>query len=310
MLNLKYYLLLMIGIFLSLGLGILMGISLESKDILENQQRLIAEEIEAKFVSMRNESDQLKSQIELLEQDRRSIESLTELLFTEVVENKLAGLRISLVETSEQFSYSHLMSLFKLSGASVESNFTLQTKAYSRAENLEMALSAFYHTDTPENLYRSIVEDLVYSIYHGTTTPLIERLKELNLIKSLTDIGDGCDVVVLAGRGRSPAGEDHGLNFDLEFIRVANEKGIPVIAVETTDIIDTAIPLYKQMGISTVDNVDTLYGKLALISLLQGSYGNYGIKDGSDALLPDPLFLPAFIHGIEEGEELEEGSGD
>ena len=55
----KYYIILLIGIFLSLGLGILIGVTLENKDIIENQQILITRQIESEFSALRKETDML-----------------------------------------------------------------------------------------------------------------------------------------------------------------------------------------------------------------------------------------------------------
>ena len=68
------------------------------------------------------------------------------------------------------------------------------------------------------------------------------------------------------------------------------KNNIPIIVVENqeTNLID--IDKYKKMGISTVDHIDTLYGKLSLISLLYGNTGNYGFKEGSQGILPEELF--------------------
>jgi len=63
--------------------------------------------------------------------------------------------------------------------------------------------------------------------------------------------------------------------------------GVPAVGVETTGG-ESAIELYRRYGISSVDNVDTLAGRLALALLLGGGQpGHYGIKDSaSDGVTP------------------------
>ncbi|NLC38415.1 MAG: copper transporter, partial [Clostridia bacterium] len=36
----------------------------------------------------------------------------------------------------------------------------------------------------------------------------------------------------------------------------------------------------------TVDNVDTIIGQISLALIMTGQEGNYGIKEGADALMP------------------------
>ena len=43
---------------------------------------------------------------------------------------------------------------------------------------------------------------------------------------------------------------------------------------------------YQKQGISTVDNVDTIIGQISLALIMTGQEGNYGIKEGADALMP------------------------
>jgi hypothetical protein len=63
--------------------------------------------------------------------------------------------------------------------------------------------------------------------------------------------------------------------------------GVPVVGVETT-VGDSAIADFRRQGISSVDDVDTIAGRLALAVLLAGGdQGHYGVKDSaSDGVVP------------------------
>ncbi len=69
-----------------------------------------------------------------------------------------------------------------------------------------------------------------------------------------------------------------------------DSTGIPVVGVEgsTTTAEESDIPLYRERGVSSVDDVDTPFGKLALALLLAGGdAGHYGLKDSaSDGATP------------------------
>ena len=51
------------------------------------------------------------------------------------------------------------------------------------------------------------------------------------------------------------------------------------------------MPAYKALGISTVDHVESIYGRLALASVLSGYVGNFGFGEDALDLLPSPLFF-------------------
>ncbi len=64
-------------------------------------------------------------------------------------------------------------------------------------------------------------------------------------------------------------------------------QGVPVVGVETTDSEATSVPTYRGHGFSTVDNVDTIPGRVALAVLLTGeSPGDYGTKEDNTPVLP------------------------
>jgi len=286
----KYYLILIITIFLSLGLGMIIGISLESKDILERQQTMIAKQLEEEFIGIRNENRQLKAQINTLKENNRSIDELCNVLFTSLVQNRLEGLRVAIVETSDKNDYSTLIQLLKLSGASIESNITLRQSIFSQDSDIKDVIEVASNQQIEvAELYTWLAENLVESLISGQATRPISYLNELHLLRSLINIQSGCDVIILAGNGKNK--NNSHIEFDLSLIKASLDRGLPIIAVENERVSDSAITDYKKLGISTVDHIDTMYGKLSLISILSGNVGNYGIRDeSSDGLMPNPLF--------------------
>ena len=71
-------------------------------------------------------------------------------------------------------------------------------------------------------------------------------------------------------------------------------SGIPVVGVETTTEPQSAIDLYRTQGVSSVDDVETLAGRVALALLLAGGEpGHYGVKDSaSDGVAPPVDSVP------------------
>jgi len=292
MIHLKYYLILIITIFLSLGLGMAIGISLESKDILERQQTMIAQQLEEEFLGIRNENRQLKEQISALEENHKKATELCDILFTSLVHNRLEGLRVSIIETSDKNDYSELIQLLKLSGASIESNITLRSNIFSQGSDIKdvIEVTSKQQAEVAE-IYAWLAENLVESLVTGQATKSISRLNELRLVRSVIDVQNGCDVIILAGNGKNENSSENHIGFDLHLIQTSLDMNIPIIAVENERVAISAIADYKKLGISTVDHIDTIYGKISLISLLLGNMGNYGIGDeADDGIMPNPLF--------------------
>ena len=85
------------------------------------------------------------------------------------------------------------------------------------------------------------------------------------------------------------AATDHLEDGILAGLRATNR---PVVGVEQTSTDPSTIGFYAASGTSTVDDVDRVAGRVALVYALAGANGHFGAKDSADSLLPD-LLTPA-----------------
>lgn len=273
MLHMKYYIILLIGIFLSLGLGILIGVTLENKDVLEKQQILITRQIESEFSALRKEADMLKTSLEAIEKEKEQADSMCNYLFSRLTENRLMGISISMICMGADDACYELEEFLRLAGASIESGIIIWPELFRRRVDVTAVSEAFNEeTKEPDRLYGLIAEELVFSIADGCATPLMNRIEEMHLISIINDFTEsgGIDVIVLLGNGRDNESQMNGDQyFDIALIQAANNLGLQVIAVEPASIGRSAIPEYRNMGIFTVKNIDTIPGKLELIAVLE-----------------------------------------
>ncbi len=95
------------------------------------------------------------------------------------------------------------------------------------------------------------------------------------------------DGVVVARTVKPQAGDTarflHGLYAGL------TDAGVPVVGVEKSDTATSAVPVYRDRGLSAVDDIDLSTGRVALALVLAGAAaGSYGTAKGADAVLPTP----------------------
>jgi hypothetical protein len=65
--------------------------------------------------------------------------------------------------------------------------------------------------------------------------------------------------------------------------------GLPTVGVEKSGTTPSAIPVYRDRGLSAVDDINLSTGRAALALLLAGaSAGHFGIAEDADAVLPPP----------------------
>ncbi len=62
---------------------------------------------------------------------------------------------------------------------------------------------------------------------------------------------------------------------------------VRVVGAEREDTDPSSIEFFDEQGLATVDSIDQLPGKVALVLALDGADGNFGVKDTADSLLPD-----------------------
>ena len=62
---------------------------------------------------------------------------------------------------------------------------------------------------------------------------------------------------------------------------------VPAVGVEETDTTPSAVPVFHDRGLSSIDDIDQMPGRVGLALLLAGApSGQYGTAEGDDAVLP------------------------
>jgi hypothetical protein len=278
LINIKYYVFLLVGIFLAIGLGMMIGVTLENQNIIENQQSQLIRQIEDQFVSLRTEKAELQEGLRLLENQRDQLYELSSMLLTEVVQNKLSDIHIGVISFTREVPMGDMLDFLQLTGATVQSAVTF-TNAVPGKELAALA------GQSPDEMITAVINDLVFSMNYGGITPLIQEAEDLKLITNDGGYDVPIDTIILMGQGSST------LPYDKLMIESALRAGMRIVAVEAGDIQESAIAEYKAFGISTVDHAESIYGKLALASILSGYKGNFGFSNEAQDILPSPLFL-------------------
>jgi hypothetical protein len=101
---------------------------------------------------------------------------------------------------------------------------------------------------------------------------------------------EGLDAVVVArARPDDLSARDSGAvdQFETGIIRGLRDAGVRVVGAEREDTDPSSIEFFDAQGLATVDNIDQLPGKVALVLALDGADGDFGVKDTADSLLPD-----------------------
>ncbi|MBP8763170.1 MAG: copper transporter, partial [Acetoanaerobium sp.] len=115
----------------------------------------------------------------------------------------------------------------------------------------------------------------------------LAELEQLGILKivSTSNNQEPFNQVVLLG-GELEESKEKIEKVDLALARSISSKNIPIVFAEESNANYSSIEQFKNLKISTVDNVDQAIGRISLSMVLSGVDGNYGIKDTASKLFP------------------------
>ncbi len=265
MFRLKDHIISLVAVFLALGLGILIGSGM-GDDMLVKQQRLLIEQLSKDFRSLREESMTLEAKVQLLSRDldfwSKYQEALYPGLVTGVLDSKKAAIichGAPLLEELVAILYDAGAQLTALAQISPQSQWSDHDGLLASA--LAVFISSGAVGEEGEAVLKSYAEN-----------------ESIHLQSK--------------GRGRPDAvifllGDRH--NIDRRFVLALAEKlaaeKIRVVAVELSDIADSILEDFMEMGLPTIDNADTVFGRISLLAVLRGATGHFGFKPGAESFI-------------------------
>jgi hypothetical protein len=286
MFDLRYHVASLAAVFLALVIGILVGVGISGPVDSEKTKLL-----EGEVANLQQRLDRSASDSIATDREQQAARTFISETYPALVHNRLRGKQIAVVFIGSVVGGTRSAVSRALTDAGAVQLRLRALKVPIDVHQVEGALAAQPAADGLvgkshlESLGRALGEELVL----GGETPLWDSLTDA-LVEQREGGGKSpADGVVLV-RTAAPqrAGTSH---FLLGLYSGLASASAPAVGVEQTDAADSATKVYREAGLSTVDDVDTPVGRLALVLLLAGaSPGQYGVKDsaGDGALPPLP----------------------
>jgi hypothetical protein len=272
MFDLRYHVASLAAVFIALVIGILVGVGLSGRGVLRETERInYQQRIDQLERSLADAQEQVRGQEALEAYERQTYPLL--------MEDRLAGRRVAVVfiGSFEGELAESVQQTIDDAGGSLALRalqVPIQTGALLRAvADVEDA------PRTVEELGRALAAELGRS---AEETPFWDAVGRL-LVEEREGGGE-IDAVIVARTAEPQTGQT--ARFLAGFYSGLAAADVPVVGVEPSDAEPSTIQTYRDHGFSTVDNVDTFTGRLALAVVLEGQTGAYGIKDEADAVLP------------------------
>jgi hypothetical protein len=297
MFDFRYHVASLAAVFIALVTGIIVGVAISGSGFVESQERdLLNGEIRA----LRSDLERAREREAAREEAQDAATAFVEASYTAVMANRLRDRRIAVLFIGQIDSRGVLAAVDRTiadAGGERVRLLALEVPIDGRLEAIESelesrpALAGYAGDDNLRNLGRDLAREFVA----GAPTPLWDALSSELVQEREGRRQREAGAVVVVRTAQPQAGATARF---LRGLYDGLDDAAPAVGVELTRTTPSAIDAYRRSGLSSVDDLDTAVGRVALALLLAGAReGHYGIKDSAGAVLPPVEPLPVAAPG-------------
>ena len=284
--NMKYYIVSIGAIFISLGIGILVGYNLNYDQELSKQQASVISDLDSKFDSLKVTNDNLEKSLADLNEDYDKAIAFINDNVDSLVADKLIDKNIGIISTNQDNDYtSEIKDIITKANGNVSFDIVINNNIFNEQKIEELS--------TKLNLEMKSTKDVMVYIEkilsENNATTKLRELEDANMIKinALNENYQSYDSVVMAGGNNGKSGKDQYENIDKVLIETLKDKDKNIVGVQQSNTKFSYVDLYSNDKVTTIDNIDEGLGKLSLVMVLQDSNiaGKFGNLEGSDSII-------------------------
>jgi hypothetical protein len=285
MFDLRYHVASLAAIFLALIIGILVGVGIS--DPVDNAKTSL---LEQRVANLQKQLDQTAKQAGTRDREQSAAQTFINQTYPVLAHNRLRNRNIAVVFVGS-FSGGVRSDVTRaLRDAAGQQLRMRALKVPIDGPQLDKILATHPEVGkfTGQGRFEALGRALGQELMLGGDTPLWNALTDSLVEQQAGGIKDPADGVIVV---RTAAPQRDGTSHYLQGLYSGlASAGVPAVGVEATNSPVSAVPIFRQAGLSTVDDVDTAAGKLALVLLLDGAPGGqYGLKRSADDGVLPPL---------------------
>jgi copper transport outer membrane protein MctB len=289
MFDLRYHVASLAAVFLALIIGILVGVGIS--DPVDNAKTGL---LEQRVANLQKRLDETAQQAGAVDREQDAARTYINQTYPALVRNRLRGRNVAVVFVGS-FSGGVRSDVTRALRDAAGQQLRLRAlKVPIDAPQIDKILSShpeagsFTGQGRFEALGRALGEELML----GGDTPLWNALTDSLVEQQGGGTKDPADGVIVVRTAKPQRGGTS--RYLLGLYSGLASVGVPAVGVEATNAPTSAITVYRQAGLSSVDDIDTPAGRLALVLLLDGAPGGqYGLKKTADDGVLPPLQTPA-----------------
>lgn len=285
--NMKYYIVSIGAIFISLGIGILVGYNLNYDQELSKQQASVISDLDNKFDALKVTNDNLEKSLADLSDDYDKAIAFINDNVNNLVVGRLTDKNIGIISTNQDNDYTkEIKEIITTANGNVAFDITLNNNIFNEKKIEELATKLNLEIKDTKDIMEYIEEALSES----NATLKLKELEDAEMIKinSLNENYQSYNSVVIAGGNNGKLGKEQYENIDKILIETLKDKDKNIVGVQESNTKFSYVDLYFNDKVTTIDNVDEGIGKLSLVMVLQDSSiaGKFGKLEGSDSIIP------------------------
>jgi hypothetical protein len=286
MFDFRYHVASLAAVFFALVIGILVGVALASHGLGNTERDRLQEDVRR----AQARGDAFKARVDALTESGASDKAFVDRSYKLVMANRLKGQKIAVLFVgSTDGNLAAVKTTLNDAGAGDPIRIRALTvpidpvKVQQRLASRPF-LAAFSGRKQLEQLGHALGQEFAA----GGDTPLMNALQSLIVEEKSGRTKKPADGVVVV---RTAAAQTGPTAVFLKGLYAGiNDVGVPAVGVESSDDPAIAMKAFQKAGLSTVDDIDTRPGKLALATLLSDSMtrGDFGVKTtATDGPLPN-----------------------
>lgn len=281
MFDFRYHALSLISVFLALVLGLLLGVAIGDKGLVSSAERDIRASLRGDVRKAQAESENLRSQLD--EQNKFLQEAYPLMVGSRLIGERVGVVTLGNISDSE---IGNVRDALEATGARLTSVASLRTPLDLPALSQASLGTPYQNLQTDPKLAKRFGER-VGAGYMAGGGRLLQRVRRALLASSSGALGGVDSVVVIREPRTFQKPQQDVLNsFEDGLMTGLGGNNGTVVGVETTDTKPSQVGWYRDHDMASVDDVDQLPGRAALVFALAGADGAFGSKSSADALLP------------------------
>ncbi|HVQ58312.1 MAG TPA: copper transporter [Solirubrobacterales bacterium] len=279
----RYHTTSLIAVFLALAIGILIGAEFGG-DALTNTRKDLERSLVGNLQDARSRADELNGQL------GRSNE-FAERVYPVLSQGRLQGKRIAVVALGGLPGdvTTAVEEALAPTGAKLVAVGVVREPVDVNGLAGDLSKTRFFDLRTNPDALTALGTGLGRQLVIGGTLPTFVRGNLFSRASGSFGALDGVIVVRDQPENMGPVQRSRAGQFESALLGGITATRTPAVGVETTTAEPSSISFFQSSDLSSVDDIETPAGQLALVFAMLGAEGSFGVKGSADRLLPDLL---------------------